>query len=148
MHKILVVESLGSAAIDSDLGAVIQHKIEEARLRVEKLSVRSLALMPAAISMALDAAEYDAVIAVGASIDDGKIYTKEIFANCIRALMDLSTIYLISIFPAIELAKEEGDMKASLLAAVDEAIKGSCEMIQIQDTYNHFTGDINGRYKN
>lgn len=93
--RILVVEGRFYDAINDELVAGVREAVERAGARLDLLTVRGALEIPAALAIALDAAEargepYDGAIALGCVIRGETFHFEVVAGESARALMDLA----------------------------------------------------------
>ena len=120
--RVLIVEARFYEAISDALLAGATHVLDEAGATYDRIAVPGALEVPAAIAMAVDAAQkkrapYDGVVALGCVIQ-GETYHFELVANeSARGLMDLSVNRQLAIGNGILTVDNEAQARASLSAS-------------------------------
>src|ERR1700756_2263166 len=125
--RILVVESRFYEDISDALLAEATRVLEAAQVSFERITVPGSLEIPAAIAMALDAAEragrpYDGVVALGCVIRGDTIHFEIVSTQSARALLDLSVARRVPIGNGI--LTVDTDAQAWSRARPEEADKG------------------------
>src|SRR5450830_1598952 len=117
--RVLIVEARFYEAISDALLAGATHVLDEAGVTYDRIAVPGALEVPAAIAMAVDAAQrkrapYDGVVALGCVIQ-GETYHFELVSNeSARALMDLSVNRQLAIGNGIVTVDTEAQPRARL----------------------------------
>ncbi len=149
MNKVLIVESTLYPNIADALSNAARSVLERNGIDYETIKVSSnIFEIPAAVSIALDAFDYDGAIVLGSIIGKNDITKNIIFQECARGVNDIAIHFSLPIGFGVFLAENEGlaiELGSSIGA---EAAKSCLELIKIKNLYQTFHNDSGSGYKN
>ncbi|MBA8667016.1 6,7-dimethyl-8-ribityllumazine synthase [Holosporaceae bacterium 'Namur'] len=148
MNKVLIVEATLHPDTADALSGAVRFVLEQNGIEYERVQVSGIFEIPAAVSIALDAFDYDGAIVVGSLIGQESITLNTIYQECARGVNDISIHFSLPIGFGIFMVENEAQALEQASAIGKQAAACCLELIKIKNLYQSFHNDSGSGYKN